>query len=177
MNGSTSTSWTLVYHVGIWREVKLRVSCWICKDRDGIVMVLASSVQIAVSGNCTFRTRRVCKMQFLTRYCNDYPMFSLHVSGLRIYSGESVNVKNWNLVKRKRAMVSRLEYRDTTDNLLERNNINFSFFLPLETLTRDPARVVFTAWTNYDACGYFLPLRRLFWPNAKWKSTSPRYKN
>ena len=75
-----------------------------------------------------FTTKRVCKKQFLTKRCNHYPMFTLHVAGLRVYNGKSVIVKSWNIVRGKRATVPILEYWDTIEYLLERNIIYFRYF-------------------------------------------------
>ena len=52
-----------------------------------------------------FTTKRVCKIQYFTRVFNHYPMLTLHVAGLRIYNGRSVIIKNWNIVRGKRATV------------------------------------------------------------------------
>ena len=47
-------------------------------------------------------TERVCKIQFVTRVCNNYPMLILHFFGMRIYNGKSLIRRNWNIVSGKR---------------------------------------------------------------------------
>ena len=88
-----------------------------------------------------FTTKRVCKIQFLTNVCNHYPMFTLHIAGLRVYNGKIVNVKSWNIVRGKRATVPIPEQWETVDYLLERNIIHFRCFFPttpnLSTATDD----------------------------------------
>ena len=44
-----------------------------------------------------FTTKRVCKIQFLTRVCNHYPMLTMHIDGLRIYNIKTVIVKSCNI--------------------------------------------------------------------------------
>ena len=56
-----------------------------------------------------FTTKRVCKIQFLTKVCNHYPMFTLHIAALRVYNGKSVIVKSWNIVRGKKVTVPILE--------------------------------------------------------------------
>ena len=91
-----------------------------------------------------YTTKRVCKKLFLTRVCNLYPMFTLHIAGLRVYNGKSVIVKSWNIVRGKRAMVPILCQWDTVDYLLERNIIHFRcFFQQHQTCQRQPMTFVF----------------------------------
>ena len=81
-----------------------------------------------------FTTKRVCKIQFLTRVCNHYPMLTLHIAELRVYNRKSVIVKSWNIVRGKRATAPIFELWDTVDFLLERNIIHFrSFFQQHQT--------------------------------------------
>ncbi len=56
-----------------------------------------------------FTTKRVRKIQYLTRFGNHYPMLTLHIAGLRIYNAKSVIVENWNIDRGKRATVPILE--------------------------------------------------------------------
>ena len=45
----------------------------------------------------------------LTRGCNPYPMFTLHIAWLSVYNGKSVLVKSWNIVRGKRATIPIVE--------------------------------------------------------------------
>ena len=48
-------------------------------------------------------TERMCKKHYLTRVCRYYPMLILHIAGLRIYYGRSVNIQSWNIVRWERS--------------------------------------------------------------------------
>ena len=58
-----------------------------------------------------FATKRICKIHYLTRVCNHYPMLTVHFAGLRVYNGKSVIVKSWIIVRGKTATVPILEIR------------------------------------------------------------------
>ena len=44
--------------------------------------------------NVLFTTKRVCKIQFLTRVCNQDPMLTLHIAGLRVDNSKSDIIKS-----------------------------------------------------------------------------------
>ena len=46
-----------------------------------------------------FTTEKVCKVQFVARFRNQYPMISLHIPFLRIYNSKSVFAKSWNSIR------------------------------------------------------------------------------
>ena len=56
-----------------------------------------------------FTTKRIFKIQFLSRVCNHYPMLTLNIAGLRICNGKSAIVKSWNIVRGIRSTVPILE--------------------------------------------------------------------
>ena len=49
----------------------------------------------------TFTTKNVCKIKFLTRVCNHFPMLTLQLALLLIFISKSVNVKSWDIVRGK----------------------------------------------------------------------------
>ena len=51
----------------------------------------------------------------VTSVCNQYPMLTLHITGLGIYNGKSVIIKNWNIVREKRTTMPILVHWDTKD--------------------------------------------------------------
>ena len=88
-----------------------------------------------------FTTKRVCKIQFLTKICKHYPMLTLHIAGLRVYSGKSAIVRSWKIVWQERTEVPKFEQRDVIDILLQSKIIHFYKFFPttpnLSTATHD----------------------------------------
>ena len=75
-----------------------------------------------------FTTKKVCKIQFLTRVCNHYPMLTLHITGLIVYNGKSVIVRKWTIFRGKRTTVPIFESWDTVEKMLEGNFIRFKYF-------------------------------------------------
>ena len=69
-------------------------------------------------------TKRVWKIQFVTRVCNHYPMLTLQFTGLRIYNGKSVIIKKWNIVRVKKTTVPRLEYWNTVNFFCWRETVS-----------------------------------------------------
>ena len=133
VNGHTCNTEIENLHVDIQERMYLYIvnSCNIflsefdeMKRWDGTVMALATAVHFAAWRNCTFRTKGVCKNKSLPHVCNEYPMFTLHTAGLRIYNGKSVSAMSWNIVRGKKTTIPILEYWDTVDFLLERKLIN-----------------------------------------------------
>ena len=41
-----------------------------------------------------FTFKRVCKVHFMTKLCNHYPMLTLHIAGLRVDNSKSVISEN-----------------------------------------------------------------------------------
>ena len=52
-------------------------------------------------------------------------MLTLHIAGLRVYSGKNAIVKSWNIVWQERTEVLKFEQRDVIDNLLQSKIIHF----------------------------------------------------
>ena len=45
-----------------------------------------------------FTSRRVCKIHFLMKLCNHYPMLTLHNAGLPVDNSKGVTVKSWSIL-------------------------------------------------------------------------------
>ena len=78
-----------------------------------------------------FTTKRVCKIQVLTRVCNQFSMITLRTAKLRIYNGKSGIVMRWNIARGKRAKAPSFDLWDTAEYLLEKNIIQMRFFFQI----------------------------------------------
>ena len=76
---------------------------------------------LVVEKTVPFTSERVCKIQFMSEICNLDPMLTLHVAGLRVYIGENVIVKSWDLVWGERAKVPIPEEKDTITKNVGKN--------------------------------------------------------
>ena len=102
-------------------RIKPQTLGWDCSG-CGIICFLYCSKKLL------FTSERTCKIHYLTRVCNQYPMLTLHIAGLPIYNGKSLNGKNWKLVTGKWMKVPILEWRYTIEYLLGRNiDFRYSF--------------------------------------------------
>ena len=73
-------------------------------------------------------TESAYKIHFVTKFCNQYPMAILHITGLPFYNGKIGDIKIWNIVRGKGTTVPVPELSDTVDYLLDRNTFHFKFF-------------------------------------------------
>ena len=48
-----------------------------------------------------FASRRVYETHFMRNFGNSYPLRTLHIAGLRIYTGKNLIAMNWNIVRGK----------------------------------------------------------------------------
>ena len=110
MNKSTLTSRALV--ISFCRNVKSWKAAYIVQKPQTLGWDCSGSgiaVHFAAWGNCDFHDQESLQNTKIDKVCNLYPMLSLHIAGLRIYNGKSVNVRSWNIVKGKGATVPILE--------------------------------------------------------------------
>ena len=81
--------------VEIQVDEKLHMSVRNYKRCDGIVGAYLLVLLLAGTGS----TKRVCRIHYMTRFCNLYLLVTLHFAGMRIYSGKSGIVKSWNTIR------------------------------------------------------------------------------
>ena len=96
---------------------------------------------VPVEETVPFTSKRVCKIQLVSEFCNPDPMFTLHIVEMRVDNSESVIIKSWNRVWEDWTEVPEFEQSDKIDNLLQSKIIHFYTFFPttpnLSTSTDD----------------------------------------
>ena len=65
-----------------------------------------------------FTSERVSEKLFMTKFCNHYPLLTLHIAGLRVDNSKIFLVKSWKLVRGKGTKIPILELRDIIEKLL-----------------------------------------------------------
>ena len=143
MNESTLTSWTPVIcscrNLKRWKAAyivwKPHTLGWDCRA-TGIICLYCWWLR-----KLPFTSKRVCKIQFISEFCNRDPMITLHIAGFCNKKSKSVILRNWNIVWGERTEEPKFEQRNTIDTLLPSKIIHFYKFFPttpkLSTTTDD----------------------------------------